>query len=261
MAEQRKPRRRRKKKSGKYTPLVWLITGVLIALSLVYSNTLFKSRYGSDNSDLETNGNPLGNLESVASNIFNSYTQRRTNKNQSDETTEPTDTESATPSLTEIFENYIPDETDDSVTSVEPSLTKVGLFLAKYSDNKVKITDVDIYLEYEDSLLKETLQTLIDYRDDDSLLNLIPFNTAVNNIKIKDRVAYIDFSEEFAYNSYGVIGYQIQVYQIVYTATQFDTIDAVYFYLEGEPLNYLGGDGYPLNNPIYPYSYLPQFEL
>jgi spore germination protein GerM len=74
-------------------------------------------------------------------------------------------------------------------------------------------------------------------------------------------VAYIDFSEDFGFNSYGLIGYQIQVYQVVYTAAQFATVDAVYFYMEGEPLEYLGGEGYLLHNPVYPFSYLPEYSL
>ena len=107
--------------------------------------------------------------------------------------------------------------------------------------------------------MKDTITALINSKDKD-LQNLVPMNTKVNKVWINNDIAYVDFSEDFSYNTYGVIGFKVQIYQVVYTATQFPQVKAVFFYMNGKPLDYLGGDGYPVNNPVYPYSSLPKFS-
>ena len=60
----------------------------------------------------------------------------------------------------------------------------------------------------------------------------------------------IETSESFSFNKYGVQGYLGQLMQIVYTATSFSTIDNVQFLIEGQKLEYLGGEGVWIGSPL-----------
>lgn len=226
---------RSKKKSGKFIPLIWLLTGALIALSIVYSNTLFKKNSGDNQStETSTNDSPLSGLSEVADNIISGYNEQRSNRNTS---------------------------TSTSVQVITPETDMdYRIYLARQSGDTVNLFSMTVDPDETDSILMAVMQELIDFRSPD-YLNLIPIGTKINQIRISDRIAYIDFNESFSFNSYGVLGYKIQVAQVVYTATQFASVDAVYFYMEGEPLEYLGGEGYLLHNPIYPMTSLPSFDL
>jgi len=52
------------------------------------------------------------------------------------------------------------------------------------------------------------------------------------------------------YNRYGIEGYAGQLKQIVYTATNFSTVKDVQILIEGQPRDYLGGDGVYIGKPL-----------
>ena len=79
---------------------------------------------------------------------------------------------------------------------------------------------------------------------------LIPKGTKLLGIKISNGVAYLDFSEDFEINTFGVEGYNAQLMQIVYTATSFSTVKSVQFLIEGEKKEYLGSEGQWIGSPL-----------
>lgn len=81
-------------------------------------------------------------------------------------------------------------------------------------------------------------------------ISLIPEGTKLLSAKIQNKSATIDFSEEFAFNQYGVEGYLGQLMQIVYTATSFATIESVQFLIDGQKSEYLGGEGVWIGTPL-----------
>jgi len=70
----------------------------------------------------------------------------------------------------------------------------------------------------------------------------IPEGTTLNRLTIKDGVARVDLSGEFASGG-GSLSMQARVTQVVYTLTQFRTVKAVDFVLDGEAVEALGGEG------------------
>ena len=80
--------------------------------------------------------------------------------------------------------------------------------------------------------------------------SLIPAGTKLLSIKIQSGVAYLDFSEDFEINPFGVEGYNAQLMQIVYTATSFSTVKSVQFLIEGEKKEYLGSEGQWIGSPL-----------
>ncbi|OJF75850.1 MAG: hypothetical protein BKP49_10345 [Treponema sp. CETP13] len=81
-------------------------------------------------------------------------------------------------------------------------------------------------------------------------ISLIPDGTRLISASIKDGVSRINFSSEFLYNKYGVDGFRGQLMQIVYTATEFSTIDSVQILIDGEKTDFLGGEGIWIGSPL-----------
>ncbi len=81
-------------------------------------------------------------------------------------------------------------------------------------------------------------------------MSFIPEGTKLLSVSIQDGTALINLSEEFSFNQYGVDGYLAQLMQVVYTATAFNTIKNVRFFIEGEQSSYLGNDGVWIGSPL-----------
>ncbi|MBQ9280666.1 MAG: GerMN domain-containing protein [Treponema sp.] len=67
----------------------------------------------------------------------------------------------------------------------------------------------------------------------------IPAGTHLIGASIKNGIAYLNFSEEFQFNDFGPMGLNVQLMQIVYTATSFSSVKKVQFLIDGKTLDYL----------------------
>jgi hypothetical protein len=76
----------------------------------------------------------------------------------------------------------------------------------------------------------------------------IPAGTELLDITVAGGVATVNLSSDFGTGG-GSASMGGRVAQIVYTLTEFDTVDAVMFLMEGEPVEALGGEGIPLAEP------------
>jgi spore germination protein GerM len=81
------------------------------------------------------------------------------------------------------------------------------------------------------------------------LVSLIPRNTRILSATVRGSTAYINFSEDFQYNTYGVEGYSAQLNQIVWTATEFPNIADVQILVEDRRVDYLG-EGIWIGSPV-----------
>lgn len=80
------------------------------------------------------------------------------------------------------------------------------------------------------------------------LATAIPDGTELLGVTITDGVATVDLSEEFGSGG-GSASMMGRVAQVVFTLTQFPTVDAVSFEVEGTPVTELGGEGLLLAAP------------
>ncbi|MGH9024295.1 MAG: GerMN domain-containing protein [Acidimicrobiia bacterium] len=80
------------------------------------------------------------------------------------------------------------------------------------------------------------------------LSTAIPEGTTLLGVRVDDRVATVDLSEQFTSGG-GSASMRARVAQVVFTLTQFPTVDAVSFQIDGEPLTVLGGEGVLLERP------------
>jgi spore germination protein GerM len=81
------------------------------------------------------------------------------------------------------------------------------------------------------------------------IITLIPQNTRLLSAAVRGSTAYINFSEDFQFNTFGVEGYAAQLRQIVWTVTEFPTVKDVQILIEGRRIDYLG-EGIWIGSPV-----------
>jgi len=77
----------------------------------------------------------------------------------------------------------------------------------------------------------------------------IPSGTTFLGLDIDDGVATVDLSLEYASGG-GSLSMLMRLAQVVFTLTQFPTVDGVRFMLDGEPIDVLGGEGVIIDHPM-----------
>lgn len=82
------------------------------------------------------------------------------------------------------------------------------------------------------------------------MLTLIPKDSKLIGAKAENGIAFLDFNENFRFNTLGIDGHRAQVEQIVYTATEFASVEKVQILIEGQKIDYLGGEGYWVGSPL-----------
>jgi spore germination protein GerM len=78
----------------------------------------------------------------------------------------------------------------------------------------------------------------------------IPAETQLLGLTIENRVATVDFSAEFNDTGLGSTYEHLPLAQVVFTLTQFDTVNAVIFEIEGKRVELYGGHGLMIDGPL-----------
>jgi germination protein M len=81
------------------------------------------------------------------------------------------------------------------------------------------------------------------------MFSTVPANTLFLGIAVKDKVATVDLSKEYESGG-GTLSMSLRLAQVVYTLTQFPTIEAVQFKLDGTPVEVFGGEGLIMDHPV-----------
>ncbi|CAN5728912.1 hypothetical protein BH23CHL2_BH23CHL2_32970 [soil metagenome] len=76
----------------------------------------------------------------------------------------------------------------------------------------------------------------------------IPEGSDLLGLTIEDGIATVDLSAEFESGG-GSFSVSARLVQVIYTLTQFPTVDAVEFLLEGEPVGIFSGEGVVIDGP------------
>ena len=76
----------------------------------------------------------------------------------------------------------------------------------------------------------------------------VPDGTELLGVTVEDQIATVDLSQEFGSGG-GSLSMMARVAQVVFTVTQFPSVDAVEFEIEGAPVTALGGEGLLIGEP------------
>ncbi|MBO7122616.1 MAG: GerMN domain-containing protein [Treponema sp.] len=120
--------------------------------------------------------------------------------------------------------------------------TKAKLFFVQVdADGNVNRKSVVRQIPKSDSPLTDTIKALLaGPTDSEKSVSLIPQGTRLLSATVRNGIAALNFSEEFEFNAIGADGYRGQLMQIVFTATEFATVESVQFLIEGQRKEYIG---------------------
>ena len=143
-----------------------------------------------------------------------------------------------------------------SVPTTQPTTTEppadqlfVELFYIKEGlEARSVIRAVDIP-EVAANAIRALIEGPTPAEQDTELSTAIPADTLLLGLTIDDRLATIDLSREFEVGG-GSFNILSRLAQVVYTLTQFETIDEVNFMLDGEAITVFSGEGVLLENPV-----------
>jgi len=121
------------------------------------------------------------------------------------------------------------------------------------SDGQILHSKVTRKIPVSDSPMQDALNVLLAGPTAEELsrglVNLVPRNTRILSATVRGNTAYISFSEDFLFNTFGVEGYVAQLRQIVWTVTEFQNVKDVQILVEGRRMDYLG-EGIWIGSPI-----------
>jgi Sporulation and spore germination/Immunoglobulin-like domain of bacterial spore germination len=83
----------------------------------------------------------------------------------------------------------------------------------------------------------------------DGLGSAVPDGTELLGVDLGDGLATVDLSSEFESGG-GSLSMTARVAQVVFTATQFDNADRTLLRMDGRPIEFLGGEGLVLDQPL-----------
>lgn len=86
--------------------------------------------------------------------------------------------------------------------------------------------------------------------DEDTLASYIPEGTRLLDLTIENATATVNFSREFNETGLGSGFEHLPLAQVVWTLTQFDTVESVVFEIEGERVEAYGGHGIVIDEPL-----------
>ncbi|MEI0491261.1 GerMN domain-containing protein [Brachyspira intermedia] len=130
-----------------------------------------------------------------------------------------------------------------------------GIYLVEYSESTGSITLIFRERKFNnkssvEEAIKELLVGATDEENNRNIISCIPRDTELLDIFIENNTVYLNFNENFEFNPLGNEGTMVQIYQFVYTATQFEGIDNVIFLINGQLNETIGAEGAIENMPF-----------
>lgn len=110
------------------------------------------------------------------------------------------------------------------------------------------------------AVLEYALESLLAGANNPTYTTTIPKGTQLRNLSIEPDGVHVDLSEEFTFGggSASMIG---RLAQVLYTATSLDPDTPVWIEVEDQPLEYLGGEGVRVAQPLTREEFEQNFEL
>lgn len=135
--------------------------------------------------------------------------------------------------------------------------TRATIFLIRVTDDgRIVAEAVPRTLSFTTSPLRRSIEALIEGPDsadhNRGLLTLVPAGTRLLGARIENGTAFLSFNDAFRFNPMGLEGHLAQLQQVVLTATAFPTVDSVQILIDGQVMDYLGGDGVYIGRPLFP---------
>jgi hypothetical protein len=135
-----------------------------------------------------------------------------------------------------------------SSTSEAPALTDVKIYLLRGERLAIAHREVP-----GPATLRGALAELLAGPTSDELErglhSEVPVGTRLLDVALTDGLSTVDLSDDYAAGG-GTLSMTARIAQVVFTATQFENSDRVLFWMEGRPIEFFGGEGIVLGEPV-----------
>ena len=137
---------------------------------------------------------------------------------------------------------------------IQSTFRESALYFVFFSPSgDIKLNKINRKVQVSGSPLQAVMDVLLEGATPDELnqgyLSLIPPGTRLKSIRVSDGIATMDFSEEFMFNTFGPEGMKNQLKQVIYTASEFPTVKAVQFLIDGKKVDYIS-EGIRTKEPL-----------
>ena len=127
--------------------------------------------------------------------------------------------------------------------------SKVNLYFVHIdSDGTIIRKKVVSEINKSDAPLTNSIKALLAGPSSSSkdIISLIPQGTRLLGASVKNGIATLNFSQEFEFGAITADSYRAQLMQVVYTATEFSTVESVQFLIEGQRKEYMGSEDFQI---------------
>ena len=76
------------------------------------------------------------------------------------------------------------------------------------------------------------------------------FSEPKTGLWLENETAFVDFTEALRFNQFGTEGLHAELQQIVFTATEFQTVESVQILINGDKIDYLSSEGIFVGKPL-----------
>ncbi len=147
-----------------------------------------------------------------------------------------------------------PEPESKNETPEKPISRTARVYLIKYDEKTERAVLVAVNRNVDSELyLQQAIVSLMQGPTPDEkrkgFLTAIDHNAKVRSITLKNRIADIDFNSAIESGGGGELNLN-RLDQIVYTATQFDGVDAVRIRINGKAKSTFGSDGISISSPL-----------
>ena len=247
--EKREKSSKQKKQDGIALAIWFLAMLIIVVLFIIYWPEISKNI----NAQIEKRNKTEQNSSQETSQTQITQEEEQITIDLNDDSSEDAPVEQFSPKESKPQTEQIPSQTKEpqniqEVQKEEPvskpieAKRKLTLyFVAIDSDGSIVRKPVVKTVPKTDSPLTDAIKNLLAGPDaSDKVRTLIPSGTKLIGASVKNGIATLNFNEAFVFNqNFGNDGYSAQLQQIVYTATEFSTVNSVQFLIEGEKKDFL----------------------
>ena len=162
-------------------------------------------------------------------------------------TTEPAPTTTTTPT-TDTVEQTTTTAVSQTTTTVAEDTMTVRVYFSSGENICAATRVIPKTLEVGSAAMRALLEGPTDDEAEAGMASNIPDGTTFLGLDVADGVATVDLSQEYSSGG-GSLSMFMRLAQVVFTLTQFPTVQGVNFKLDGEPIEVLGGEGIIIDHP------------
>ncbi len=156
---------------------------------------------------------------------------------------------------TEPAEEPVQPEPEEEPETVQKNQRRSYIyFIQVNNDGSTKLVSVQRTVYYVDTPLTETLNSLLSGLSsndvNNGLMSMVPEGTRLLGVTVRNGVAYLDFNANFTSSRSGREGSIFLLRQLIYTCTEFSTVDKVQFLINGKTQTYFTDDGIAIDKPL-----------